>query len=233
MNQIIYPENLNDNFKRYDEYIKIKKNTYKYIFIFAIFFLIAFISYYLWHYFKISKKENISNRILKVYDIQKLYAENKSIEIPSVISETGDVAEILGIIEIDKIYLRYPILSKTTDEFLEIAPCKFAGNTLNGYGNFCIAGHNFDNDTFFSNLNRLEIGDTIRLYSLSGNSILYTVYDKFEIAPSDTSCTKQTNKIKEITLVTCNNKNKKRLVIKAKIDSQKLSINTFKLHYIL
>ena len=80
----------------------------------------------------------------------------------------------------------------------------------------CIAGHNFDNDTLFSNLTRLEIGDKIRLYNLSGNRVLYTVYDKFEIVPSDTSCTRQDNRVKEITLITCNNKNKKRLVIKAK-----------------
>lgn len=216
MNQIIYPENLNDNFKKYDEYIKSKKKVYKYIFILAIFFLMAFIGYYLWRYFKISKHENVANKILTVYDIQKLYANSKPIEVPSIISETGDTADILGIIEIDKINLRYPILSKTTGEFLEIAPCKFAGNTLNGYGNLCIAGHNFDNDTLFSNLTRLEIGDKIRLYNLSGNSVLYTVYDKFEIVPSDTSCTRQDNRVKEITLITCNNKNKKRLVIKAK-----------------
>ena len=119
MNQIIYPENLSDNFKKYDEYIKSKKKVYKYIFILAIFFLMAFIGYYLWRYFKISKKENVANKILTVYDIQKLYAENKPIAVPSVISETGDTADILGIIEINKINLRYPILSKTTDEFLD------------------------------------------------------------------------------------------------------------------
>ena len=62
----------------------------------------------------------------------------------------GDTADILGVLQIDKINLRYPILSKTTDEFLQIAPCKFAGGFLNEYGNFCICGHNFDNGDFFS-----------------------------------------------------------------------------------
>ena len=98
MNQIIYPENLSDNFKKYDEYIKSKKKVYKYIFILAIFFLMAFIGYYLWRYFKISKKENVANKILTVYDIQKLYAESKPIEIPCVISETGDTAYFLRMI---------------------------------------------------------------------------------------------------------------------------------------
>ena len=46
MNQIIYPENLSDNFKKYDEYIKSKKKVYKYIFILALFFLMALIGYY-------------------------------------------------------------------------------------------------------------------------------------------------------------------------------------------
>ena len=112
MNQIIYPENLNDNFKKYDEYIKSKKKVYKYIFILAIFFLMAFIGYYLWRYFKISKQENVANKILTVYDIQKLYANSKPIEVPSIISETGDTADILGIIEIDKINLDYEVSDK-------------------------------------------------------------------------------------------------------------------------
>ena len=44
----------------------------------------------------------------------------------------------------------------------------------------------------------------------------YKVYDKFEVLPSDLSCTVQDNTKKEITLITCNNQNKKRLIIKAK-----------------
>ena len=128
----------------------------------------------------------------------------------------GDTADILGVLQIDKINLRYPILSKTTDEFLQIAPCKFAGGFLNEYGNFGICGHNFDNGDFFSDLKLLELEDIIKIYNLNSRCVSYKVYDKFEVLPSDLSCTVQDNTKKEITLITCNNQNKKRLIIKAK-----------------
>lgn len=130
--------------------------------------------------------------------------------------KVGDIAEILGIIEIDRLNLKLPILSKTTDEFLEIAPCKFYGNILNGYGNFCIAGHNFNNNEFFSNLETLEIGNNIKLYNLNGDYIQYEIYNKFETDPTDLSYLNQNNLVKKITLITCNNQNKKRLIIQAK-----------------
>lgn len=169
MNQIIYPEKIEKNLIAYKNSILQKRRAYHFLFIFSTISLIIFICYYLFAYFRIIKKENFSQKILSVYNIQQLYSSSSSlpIELPSVISESGDIATIVGIIEIDNINLRYPILSKTTDEFLKIAPCKFSGNSLNENGNFCIAGHNYDNGEFFSDLNLLQINDTIRLYTLN------------------------------------------------------------------
>ena len=49
-----------------------------------------------------------------------------------------------------------------------------------------------------------------------GNYIPYTIYDKFETTEDDTSSLSQnTSGEKELTLVTCNNINGNRLVIKA------------------
>lgn len=217
MNQIIYPERIENNISHYKNSILKKKKVYKSLFIFSIFALILFILFYIYLYFRLLKKEKVSKNILEIYDIQRLYSTNTApVELPNIILESGDSADILGIIQIDKIGLRYPILSKTTDEFLEIAPCKFYGSNLNDYGNFCIAGHNYDNDELFSNLKFLEIGDIIKIYNLNGNYISYKVYDKFETVASDLSCIKQNKSIKEITLITCNNYNNKRLIIKAK-----------------
>ena len=87
----------------------------------------------------------------------------------------------------------------------------------NQTGNLCVAGHNYVDYRFFSRLNELKKGDSIEIYDLTGQKVFYKVYDKFEIDPSDSSCTSQnTNGQKEITLLTCNNVNGKRLVIKAK-----------------
>lgn len=52
---------------------------------------------------------------------------------------------------------------------------------------------------------------------LVGEYINYYVYNKYEISANDVSCTTQdTNGYREITLVTCNNINKNRIVVKAK-----------------
>lgn len=217
MNQIIYPERIENNIYDYKNSIVRKKRIYKFLFMFSIFALILFILFYVFLYFRLLKKEKVSKNILEIYDIQRLYSTNTApVVLPNIILENGDSADILGIIQIEKIGLRYPILSKTTNEFLEIAPCKFYGGDLNGYGNFCIAGHNYDNNELFSNLKFLEINDVIKIFRLNGSYICYTIYDKFETVASDTSCIKQNKDVREITLITCNNSNKKRLIIKAK-----------------
>ena len=80
----------------------------------------------------------------------------------------------------------------------------------------CIAAHNYDDNRFFGNLYKLDLGDEIKIYDSSGYCVLYLIYDKFETDNTNTSPTSQdTNGLKEITLVTCNNLNKKRLIIKA------------------
>ena len=175
MNQIIYPEKIESNLIVYKNIIKNKKRIYKHLFIFSILILLTFIFYYIFLYIKISKEEKLSNDILEVYDIQKLYSSNTPVSLPSIISETGDTADILVIIQIEKLDLRYPILSKTTNEFLKIAPCKFYGPELNSYGNFCIAEHNYDNNDLFSNLKLLEVNDVIKIYNLNRN--IYILHD--------------------------------------------------------
>lgn len=176
MNQIIYSNNFKKDFDDYKNNKLKNKKIYKSLFIFSLISLILFISYYLFLYFRLSRKETISRKILTVYNIQQLYATNEPISLPVVVSKTGDIADILGIIQIDKINLKYPILSKTTDEFLGIAPCKFYGSNLNDFGNFCISGHNFDNGTLFSNLYLLELGDIIRIYTLNRRfNIIYNL----------------------------------------------------------
>lgn len=170
MNQILYPESIEISLIEYEKKIRKIKNIYLFLFIFSFLCLIFFVVYYYFEYVRLSKQEILSKQLLSSYNIQQLYISNTDsspVELPHIISESGDISDILGIINIDKINLRYPILSKTTDEFLKIAPCKLHGPAINNNGNFCIAGHNFDNGNFFSNLYLLEINDTIDIYALN------------------------------------------------------------------
>ena len=64
----------------------------------------------------------------------------------------------------------------------------------------------------------MEIGDNIFLLSSKGNAEMYKVYDIYIVDETDMRCTSQeTNGKMELTLITCDNDNKKRLVVKCRV----------------
>ncbi len=130
--------------------------------------------------------------------------------------EKGNIYATAGIINIPKIKVNYPILSETTDALLKVSPCKFWGPNINEVGNFCIVGHNYRNSRFFSKVPTLEKGDKIEITDLTGRCITYEVYNVYTVDPKDRTCTTQkTNGKKEITLITCTNDSKLRVIVKA------------------
>lgn len=193
-----------------------KNYLYKYIFLFVFSSLIFAFStiYILFSFYKKNKQNNISNTILQPYTISKLYSSiNASYE------ETvyPNSPFIIGTIEIPSLSIELPILSQIDDNLLKVSVCRFYGPMPNEIGNLCIAGHNYNNGSFFSNIPNLSIGDIIIIKDLYNKEFSYTVYDKYEINAKDTNCTSQeTNGQKEITLVTCNNFTGNRIIIKAK-----------------
>lgn len=126
-------------------------------------------------------------------------------------------------INIPKINVNYPILDGTTDSteetesLLKISPTKFWGPEPNEVGNFCIVGHNYRNTKFFSKVPTLGNGDIIEITDMEGKTIQYKIYDKYQVDPTDLSCTSQlTNGNKEITLITCTDDSKQRVIVKAR-----------------
>jgi len=136
------------------------------------------------------------------------------------VASDGTKYYTIGVINIPKINVNYPILStesENIDTILKISPCKFWGANPNEVGNLCIVGHNYRNSMFFSKVPKLELGDTIEIQDLSGRTLTYEIYDKYTVDPSDTRCTTQlTDGKKEVTLITCTNDNKQRVIIKAR-----------------
>lgn len=129
----------------------------------------------------------------------------------------------LASISIPKINVNYPILEgetkgvEETDSLLKISPCKFWGGDVNEVGNYCIIGHNYRNELFFSKVPTLEVGDTFTISELSGRKVDYKIYDKYTVEPQNVSCTSQlTNGKKEVTIITCTNNSEYRWIIKAR-----------------
>lgn len=131
----------------------------------------------------------------------------------------GQKYRVAGQINIPKIGLYYPIVYETSEEYLKIAPTKLFGPDINETGNVCIVGHNYNykNEQFFSRLSELENNDKINLLDNKGKRVSYFVYDRYEVAETDLSCTNQdTNGEKEVTLITCTKKKSNRLVVKCR-----------------
>ena len=125
--------------------------------------------------------------------------------------------DIVGIIEIPKINIEYPIINQTSDETMALSITKFWGNNVNDIGNFTMAGHNYFDGTMFSNTNKLNIEDTIKMTDLDGKTIEYKVFDKYIIDPNDVKCVQSVKEnTREITLITCINGRNNRLVVKAR-----------------
>ena len=212
MNQIL-ETNLND--KKNKSYRK--KTLFFLQLSFSLFFVIAISIFIFYNNFNLSRKENYSNQVLENYNIARLYANlNNSVDDASNEIDDDQIFNIIGIIEISKINLYYPVFSTYSDELLKISPCKFYGPLPGKSGNLCIAGHNYDNDKFFSKISSLSISDEVIIYDNSNNKFSYFVSDIYEVSSDDLSPVYSYDKNnKQLTLITCNNFNNNRIVVKA------------------
>ncbi len=130
---------------------------------------------------------------------------------------------VLGTIEIPKTGIKYPVLEKVTTKSMEAAVAMLFGSGLNQPGNTVIIGHNYRNGMFFSDNKKLSNGDKIYITDNSGKKISYTIYDKFQTTPEDSSFyQRDTNGIPEVTLSTCTDDTKNRLIIEARADEESL-----------
>ena len=126
---------------------------------------------------------------------------------------------VLGTIEIPATNLKYPVLEKVTKKSIETAVAFLYGVGLNQPGNSVIIGHNYRNGLFFSNNKKLNIGDKIYITDNDGNRVTYSIYNKFETTPEDTSFyQRDTAGVPEVTLSTCTDDSSARLIIFAKAD---------------
>lgn len=182
--------------------------------ILLVFFILVILSIFIYFYILKQKEQKLysfSEKLDEKYQTLSLYSTNNT-----VTNSTSNSSHIIGKITIDKIGLDYSILSSCSEDLLKISPCRLCGPEPNQIGNLCIAGHNYDNGKFFSNISKLSIGDSIRIYDLNNEYVEYSIYDKFEVEINDTSVLNQDTNNKELTLITCNNKKKNRFILKAK-----------------
>ena len=138
-------------------------------------------------------------------------------------SASGYRYKIIATVQIPKINIQYTVVQgetgslEETEALLKSSPVKYHGYDPNEVGNFCIVGHNYRNSRFFSKVPNLVVGDIVKLTDLTGRTIDYEVYDKHTVDPNDKRDTTQlTGGRKEVTLITCTNDSKLRVIVRCK-----------------
>lgn len=132
-------------------------------------------------------------------------------------TKSGNQYEIESVLSYPKLGINYSVLSSESEALLKISLCKYWGPSPNKVGNYCIVGHNYRSGKMFGKLSMAQNGDQVILKDLSGNQVTYSVYTKYVVEPTDVSCTSQlTNGKRELSLITCTNYGKQRLVVKAR-----------------
>ncbi|MCC3372696.1 class D sortase [Cohnella sp. REN36] len=134
-----------------------------------------------------------------------------------------DEEAIEGVLIIDKIDLKLPIITDATQAHLKLSVASILHTGKPGaVGNYAIAGHR--NRTYGKNFNRLDevaIGDDIQVRTKNA-TYTYTVESKQYVLPTQVEVLKANGKDREITLITCHPmKNPThRLVVKGKLSSE-------------
>ena len=187
---------------------------YKFIFIILIILSIIVIGLIGYKYYSSYANEKRNQ------DTVTLFSNYKSNNEENLIMEGY---KVIGIVKIPKINIEYPILDletynpEETNEPMKFSIVKYWGVGVNEYGNISIAGHNKYDGTMFGKTKYLEIGDIVELTDLNKTTIKYNIYDKFVTDPNDITILSTTDEsIREVTLITCTNGNKARLILKAK-----------------
>lgn len=167
------------------------------------------------------KMTNIVEQIKQVDLNSELPSEEINIEnntdTPTVTEIEIDGYKVLGIIRIPKINLEYPILNETTDISMKKSITKFWGPELNQIGNLSLAGHNNKDGTMFGRIKKLKNGDIIEIEDLYKNTVQYQIFNIYVIDPNDVTCVESVDpNTKEVTLITCTNGNRNRLIVKAR-----------------
>ena len=131
--------------------------------------------------------------------------------------------KVIGVIKIPKIQIEYPILDidtynpEETKEPMKISIVKYWGGNVNQHGNLSIAGHNNYDGTMFGKTKKMNKGDVIELTDLENNTVKYQIYDKFVTNPNDVTILATNDKtVREVTLITCTNDSKRRVIAKFK-----------------
>ena len=111
---------------------------------------------------------------------------------------------MIGVLFIDKIAVRIPVMTGVDDETLRVAAGRMPeSGKLDEIGNVVLAGHrSYTFGKYFNRLDELEVGDTFTIKT-GKKTLEYTIFKKFIVEPDDFSILNYNKTDKICTLFTC------------------------------
>ena len=123
--------------------------------------------------------------------------------------------EVIGILKISSINLKAPI--ENGEENLNYVVAKYKNSPNFGEnGNTILAAHNNMKGSIFRNLYKVKIGDTVEVQK-DNELFKYKITQREIVEPNDPNLLTQDLSKKEITLITCTNRAKQRLILKGEL----------------
>ncbi len=118
MNQVLIKKNNS---------FKMQQRKYKIILFICISICIISIIIYILIKYNMMKNDEISKNLTDAFSLTTLYSSNSTNEYSAQQLTVAKEPFVIGLIQIDKIKLIYPILSETSPELLKLAPCRYFG----------------------------------------------------------------------------------------------------------
>ncbi|MDE6253996.1 MAG: sortase [Lachnospiraceae bacterium] len=172
-----------------------------------------------WKYVGNKRSQQMLEEFQRTIDEKQHEKEDYGKKIPETVVDEENAAilskeEVIGLIEIKSLDLKYPIVEGTGRNELSLGIGHIPDTAEIGKnGNCVLAGHRGSRyGAYFKYLNRLSIGDEIKLTDKEGNLYLYEVVDMKVVGAYDNSVKNQGEE-REITLLTCENSGTMRLIV--------------------
>lgn len=138
-------------------------------------------------------------------------------EVEKISIEKGAIA----VIDIPSVGVRGQVVEGTSDAVLKNYIGKFINSAYPGQnGNFSVAAHNNIHTEIFRDLHKVEENAEIRVIT-KDKEYVYRVKSIAKIAPTQVEVLDSNHNLKEITLITCTDMARSRIVVKGDLISEK------------
>lgn len=170
-----------------------------------------------------------TDKLIKKYENAMEVTEYETEEKEEIKEQTGisqeDAAilsgeDVIGIIEIETIDIRYPVLEGAGTTQMRYAIGHISETAgIGEKGNCVLCGHNGSrNGIFFTNLSQLSKGDIVKVMDKEGTLFLYEVMEGYVVEANDNSVKNQSEE-EILTLLTCAENGTKRYALRCRLQN--------------